>query len=139
MSLFDPQAIELPLLQKLLHWHGPDEPKPQILVDTHSKLSSQDAFVFVTPEYNYSQLKNENKFFSSSSVFHLKSSLPPALTNFIDHFPYDCWIRKPGTVVTYSMGPFGGIVAGTQLRTVCQVIQLIILPKVTHSQYYVIF
>ena len=74
-----------------------------------AQLCDQDAFVFVTPEYNF--------------------SLPPALTNFVDHFPYDCWTRKPGSVVTYSMGPFGGIVAGTQLRSVAQVIQLILLPK----------
>ena len=73
--------------------------------------------------------KVASKFYST---FHSKNSLPPALTNFVDHFPYDCWTRKPGTVVTYSMGPFGGIVAGTQLRSVCQVIQLILLPKVTH-------
>ena len=32
-------------------------------------------------------------------------------------------------VVTYSMGNFGGIVAGSQLRTMAQVIQLILLPK----------
>ena len=74
-----------------------------------AQLCDQDAFVFVPPEYNF--------------------SLPPALTNFVDHFPYDCWMRKPGSVVTYSMGPFGGIVAGTQLRSVAQVIQLILLPK----------
>ena len=55
--------------------------------------------------------------------------IPPALSNFIDHFPYDCWTMKPGAIVTYSMGNFGGIVAGTQLRTMTHIIQLIAIPK----------
>ena len=55
--------------------------------------------------------------------------IPPALSNFIDHFPYDCWSMKPGAIVTYSMGNFGGIVAGTQLRTMTHIIQLIAIPK----------
>ena len=36
---------------------------------------------------------------------------------------------KPGAIVTYSMGNFGGIVAGTQLRTMTHIIQLIAIPK----------
>ena len=114
ICVFDPAEYKMGLLEKPLHFYGPSEDKPRELVDLHTKLCQQDAFVFVTPEYNF--------------------SLPPALTNFIDHFPYDCWTRKPGSVVTYSMGPFGGMVAGTQLRTVAQVIQLIVLPKVTCIQ-----
>ena len=35
VTLFDPMTIELPMLQKPLHWHGPNEDKPAVLVDTH--------------------------------------------------------------------------------------------------------
>ena len=35
VTLFDPMTIELPMLQKPLHWHGPNEDKPDVLVDTH--------------------------------------------------------------------------------------------------------
>ena len=36
---------------------------------------------------------------------------------------------KPASIVTYSMGNFGGIIAGTQLRTMSQILQLITLPR----------
>ena len=61
--------------------------------------------------------------------------IPPALSNFIDHFPYDCWTMKPGAIVTYSMGNFGGIVAGTQLRTMTHIIQLIAIPKGMYGHF----
>jgi len=109
ITWFDPATHEVSLLQKPLHFYSEKEEKPEVLVDLHRQLCEQDAFVFVTPEYNF--------------------SIPPALSNFIDHFPYDCWTMKPGSVVTYSMGNFGGIVAGSQLRTMAQVIQIILLPK----------
>jgi len=109
ITWFDPAKHEVSLLQKPLHFYSEKEEKPEVLVDLHRQLCEQDAFVFVTPEYNF--------------------SIPPALSNFIDHFPYDCWTMKPGSVVTYSMGNFGGIVAGSQLRTMAQVIQIILLPK----------
>ena len=45
----------------------------------------------VTPEYN--------------------CSLPPALTNLLDHFPPASFRHKPATIAAYSMGPFGGSVS----------------------------
>ena len=36
VTMFDPLTINLPMLEKPLHWHGPSEEKPQILVDTHA-------------------------------------------------------------------------------------------------------
>ena len=52
-TLFDPAEIKLPLLEKPLHWHAPNEEKPQILVQTYESLKSHDAFIIVTPEYNF--------------------------------------------------------------------------------------
>ena len=42
----------------------------------------------VTPEYN--------------------CSLPPALTNLLDHFPPASFRHKPATIAAYSVGPWGG-------------------------------
>lgn len=53
VTLFDPAVIDLPLLQKPLHWHGPNEDKPKILVDTYNLLKEQEAFIICTPEYNF--------------------------------------------------------------------------------------
>ena len=78
---------------------------PQWMLDTHKiiqvgiHLSSSsssviltcqesDGFLIVTPEYN--------------------CSLPPALTNLLDHFPPASFRHKPASIAAYSMGPFGG-------------------------------
>jgi len=53
VTLFDPAEINLPLLQKPLHFHGPNEEKPKILVDTYNSLKVQEAFIIITPEYNF--------------------------------------------------------------------------------------
>ena len=53
-TTFDPAVSNLGLLEKPLHFHGPNETKPPILVDLHTQLKDQDAFVIVTPEYNFS-------------------------------------------------------------------------------------
>ena len=45
---------------------------------------------------------------------------------------------KPGAIVTYSMGNFGGIVAGTQLRTMTHIIQLIAIPKGMYGHFITI-
>merc|ERR1712227_16707 len=77
ITTFDPAQHNLGLLEKPLHFYGPSEDKPKQLLELHKQLCQQDAFVIVTPEYNF--------------------SIPPALSNFIDHFPYDCWTMKPGS------------------------------------------
>ena len=68
-TLFDPAEIKLPLLEKPLHWHAPNEEKPQILVQTYESLKSHDAFIIVTPEYNF---KLVEKFFFVLLFFNLK-------------------------------------------------------------------
>ena len=123
-TLFDPAEIKLPLLEKPLHWHAPNEEKPQILVQTYESLKSHDAFIIVTPEYNFKLVGK--KFFK---CYFLTFSLPPALTNFIDHFPYDTWRWRFGSIISYSMGNFGGIVAQQQLRTMCGITSLVALPS----------
>ena len=53
ICVFDPAEYKMGLLEKPLHFYGPSEDKPRELVDLHTKLCQQDAFVFVTPEYNF--------------------------------------------------------------------------------------
>ena len=60
------------------------------------KIESADCFVFVTSEYN--------------------RTLPPALTNFMDHFPPSLFYHRPSAIVSYSIGSQGGIAANMALR-----------------------
>jgi NAD(P)H-dependent FMN reductase len=53
------------------------------------------AFVVVTGEYNH--------------------SIPPALSNLLDHFLEEYFFR-PSAIVCYSSGAFGGVRAAMQLR-----------------------
>jgi NAD(P)H-dependent FMN reductase len=54
-----------------------------------------DAFVIVTAEYNH--------------------SIPPALSNTLDHFLEE-YFWRPSAIVCYSGGRFGGVRAAMQLR-----------------------
>ena len=54
-----------------------------------------DAFVVVSGEYNH--------------------SIPPALSNLLDHFLEEYFFR-PSAIVCYSAGAFGGVRAAMQLR-----------------------
>jgi len=109
VTIFDPAELNIPLLERPLHWYGPNEDKPEVLTQTYNQLKSQDAFVIITPEYNL--------------------SIPPALSNFIDHFPYDTWRWRCGSVISYSMGNFGGMLAAQQVRQMCSMISLVTLPS----------
>ena len=93
IELVDLKQLNLPLL---------DEPKHPRLADyehEHTKawskiVKSLDAFVFVTPEYNF--------------------SAPPALLNAFD-FLYHEWAYKPAGFVSYG-GQSGGIRAVQMLK-----------------------
>ena len=43
-------------------------------------------------------------------------TLPPALTNFMDHFPPSLFYHRPSAIVSYSIGSQGGIAANMALR-----------------------
>lgn len=71
-------------MTKALH-HYPDISKaPKWLVETGEKINSADAIVVVSAEYNH--------------------SIPPALSNMVDHFPLTYFGFKPSGIVCYSMG-----------------------------------
>lgn len=86
VTLVDLQAVNLPLFDESRH------PRLQQYEHEHTKrwsaiVSAADAFVFVTPEYNY--------------------SAPPALINAFD-FLYKEWSYKPCAFVSYG-GASGGL------------------------------
>ena len=93
--IVDPSEYVLPLLDKMHKEYTPgDAPKTmQKLADIFSHAS---AFVVVSAEYNH--------------------SIPPALTNLMDHFLEE-YAWKPSGIVTYSSGGFGGVRTLSQLRT----------------------
>src|SRR5688572_11764479 len=68
---------------------------PQVLESLAELYRAADAFVVVTGEYNH--------------------SVPPALSNLLDHFLEEYFFR-PSAIVCYSSGAFGGVRAAMQLR-----------------------
>jgi len=87
--------FNLPLLRQPHHWTKPGS-APKELDEMQQRLAKADCFVLVSPEYNH--------------------SMPPALSNFLDHFGGVNYAYKPSAICTYSAGPFGGVRAGMQLR-----------------------
>lgn len=97
VDFIDPMETQLPMLEKPLHFHRPAESAPQQLQDLNKKIKESDAIIVVSCEYNH--------------------SIPPALANFVDHFPGSSFAGKPSGIVTYSPSFVGGARAGIQLRS----------------------
>jgi len=94
ITLVDPVELQLPLLDRMYKEYPKGEAPPPL-----EKLAvlyrAADAFVVVSGEYNH--------------------SIPPALTNLLDHFLEE-YFWRPSAIVCYSAGPFGGVRAAMQLR-----------------------
>src|SRR5437867_4362188 len=94
VALVDPLELRLPLLDRMYKEH--EEGKaPEALEKLATLYRAADAFVVVSAEYNH--------------------SIPPALTNLLDHFLEEYFFR-PSAIVCYSQGAFGGVRAAMQLR-----------------------
>lgn len=81
----DPVETRFPLLTKSmtqLQYEGIQA--PDWLSSINSKLKEADAVVVVSAEYNH--------------------SIPPALSNMLDHFPLASYAYKPSGIVCYSTG-----------------------------------
>jgi NAD(P)H-dependent FMN reductase len=94
VTLVDPCVLQLPLLDRMYkeYERGAAPPVLEHLADTYR---AADGFVIVTGEYNH--------------------SVPPALSNLLDHFLEEYFFR-PSAIVCYSTGQFGGVRAAMQLR-----------------------
>lgn len=96
VDLFDPQEIPFPLLSKPIHFYKDRSEAPQWLQAAAKKVAEADAYIVVSAEYNH--------------------SIPPALSNMLDHFPGSAMSYKPSGIVCYSPGIYGGMRAAMQLR-----------------------
>jgi len=98
LVLLDPLELKLPILEKAhYHYRGEDKP-PEILDKIANQIGEADGFVVVSAEYNH--------------------SIPPGLTNLLDHFGGSKYAFRPCAIVTYSAGPYGGVRAAMHLRSV---------------------
>jgi NAD(P)H-dependent FMN reductase len=94
VTLIDPVSLQLPLLDRMYKEYPKGE-APDVLEKLATLYRAADAFVAVSGEYNH--------------------SIPPALSNLLDHFLEEYYWR-PSAIVCYSAGSFGGVRAAMQLR-----------------------
>jgi NAD(P)H-dependent FMN reductase len=94
VSLVDPCELQLPLLDRMYKEY-PKGAAPDVLEKLAALYRAADGFVVVSGEYNH--------------------SVPPALSNLLDHFLEEYFFR-PSAIVSYSAGAFGGVRAAMQLR-----------------------
>jgi len=94
VTLVDPAERQLPLLDRMYKEYERGE-APSLLEELAAFYRAADGFVVVSGEYNH--------------------SVPPALSNLLDHFLEEYFFR-PSAIVCYSAGAFGGVRAAMQLR-----------------------
>lgn len=94
VTLVDPLEYKLPLLDRMYKEYEKGQ-APEMLETLARLYRAADGFVIVSAEYNH--------------------SIPPALSNLLDHFLEEYFFR-PSAIVCYSAGPFGGVRAAMQLR-----------------------
>lgn len=92
--LIDPLEYQLPLLDKMNNEYEKGK-APHVLQELELIYRNADGFVIVSAEYNH--------------------SIPPALSNLLDHFLEE-YFWRPSGIVCYSGGRFGGVRAAMQLR-----------------------
>ncbi|GJD72552.1 NADPH-dependent FMN reductase [Methylobacterium goesingense] len=92
--LVDPAELQLPLLDRMYKEY-PKGGAPACLEDLATLYRRSDAFLVVSAEYNH--------------------SIPPALSNTLDHFLEE-YSWRPSGIVCYSAGQYGGVRAAMQLR-----------------------
>jgi NAD(P)H-dependent FMN reductase len=93
-DLADALQERLPLLDRMYKEYPKGE-APENLERLAARIRGADAFIIVGGEYNH--------------------SIPPALSNMLDHFLEE-YFWRPSAIVCYSAGAFGGVRAAMQLR-----------------------
>jgi len=94
VSLVDPLKLQLPLLDKM---YKEMKNPPEHLQNLYTIIKDADGYIPITPEYNH--------------------SISSAMKNTLDYFLEE-YFFKPSGIISYSVGPFGGILAGNHLRQV---------------------
>ena len=80
----DPRDMKFEVLKQPLHFYRDQTEAPQWLQDAGKVVADADAYLIISPEYN--------------------STIPPALSNMMDHFPPRSYAYKPTGICTYSPG-----------------------------------
>jgi NAD(P)H-dependent FMN reductase len=94
VTLVDPVVVQLPLLDRMYKEYEKGS-APAVLEELATLYRAADGFVVVSGEYNH--------------------SIPPALSNLLDHFLEEYFFR-PSAIVCYSAGAFGGVRAAMHLQ-----------------------
>lgn len=105
--MIDPDTFQLPLLERRMVDYEVGT-APSAVEQVGDLFASAQAFVFVTGEYNY--------------------SVPPALSNIVAHY-IEQFHHKPAALASYSYGPFAGVRAMEQLRSMLAGVGLITTPR----------
>jgi NAD(P)H-dependent FMN reductase len=108
VTLIDPKVDKLPLLNKMYKEYKKGQ-APSTLQKLAKVFKKADAVVVVSAEYNH--------------------SIPPALSNLIDHFMEE-YFYKPSAIVSYSVGGFGGARAAMQLRSLLPEVGMPTIPTI---------
>ena len=95
-KIIDPMEFQLPLIDKMYKEFSEGE-TPIHMQMVHDILVNVDGYIIVSGEYNH--------------------SIPPALSNLLDHFQSEYYF-KPAALAVYSAGGFGGARVLPQLRTI---------------------
>ena len=84
--LIDPLELDVPVLRQPFHFMPPDAQKqaPEWMKKLNEEIIKAAGFLLVSSEYN--------------------CTIPPALTNVLDHFSPDNYRHKPVSIATYSLG-----------------------------------
>jgi NAD(P)H-dependent FMN reductase len=111
--LVDAAELKLPVLDKM--WKEIKKDPPAKYAKLQEKLAPvaklyerADGFCIVSAEYNH--------------------SIPPGLTNLIDHFLEEYYFR-PSAIVCYSAGQYGGVRAAMQLRALLPEVGMPTIPS----------
>ena len=108
--ILDPLEMDLPVLRQSMMFVKDWTTLPETMVKANETLVNSDTIVVISPEYNH--------------------SIPPALSNLIDHFPISSYKYKVSGIVCYSPGPYGGMRAAMQLRCLLSEIGTISVPHI---------
>jgi NAD(P)H-dependent FMN reductase len=111
--LVDPMEKKLPLLDRMYKEYDPGQ-APPVLEELADLFRRADGFVIVSGEYNH--------------------SIPPALSNLLDHFLEE-YFWRPAGIVCYSGGRFGGVRAAVQLRAMLAEMGMVTIPSLFPIQF----
>ncbi|XP_055331525.1 FMN-dependent NADPH-azoreductase-like [Paramacrobiotus metropolitanus] len=110
LTVFDPKDFNYSKVVQPLHYYANQEDAPESLKNFSKVISKADGFVIVSPEYH--------------------GAIAPSLSTLMDQFPPLSYAYRPGAIVTYSKGRFGGVRAQTQLRTYLSELGMVHIPSV---------